>query len=48
MGACNSNDDRKKKQEKPEKQKDNTPIENIKIDINGENDNLIIINEQKK
>ena len=48
MGACNSNDDRKKKQEKPEKQKDNTPIENIKIDINGENDNLIIINEEKK
>jgi len=46
MGACNSSDARKKKPEKPEKQKDITPIENNKIGIDTEHDNLKIINEE--
>jgi len=46
MGACNSSDARKKKPEKPEKQKDITPIENNKIGIDAEHDNLKIINEE--
>ena len=46
MGACNSSDARKKKPEKPEKQKDITPIENKIIGIDAEHDNLKIINEE--
>jgi len=46
MGACNSSDARKKKLEKPEKPKDITPIENKKIGIDAEHDNLKIINEE--